>query len=597
MKLNPLIAGRKQYVLPKAKSFRWKLDVIENQYPHHPNVIQAAKDATCDLNLYPYSSSIQDKLLGQIAKYVNCEPKQIILTNGSDSALNLICDCYVMSDTNVVIPQPTYPHMLQFVETRTKNLTNVDIKLGELTQSITDRIALSITETTNLCYLVSPNLPLGYVFYMEQIESLLLQHPQTVFVVDLAYVEFGGIDYSELLIHKNLILVRTFSKMFGLAAIRLGYLYSHIENINYMRAIVNEKSVTMCAIATASAAFDNLSYYNDIVSRIGISKLEIAATLDKICSLASPIYGYNICGANFYLLLAHDTAAVCNVFAKHGIYVRDKHGDVPNSIRVAVGRPEQNRDVLDVIKLINLEYIFQTSKIVFDLDNTLRTGSKNSAIPYKGSRLLEDYDSYICTNNASYTPDEISRYFKENRILIESNRIYSPLTIAKQFLTGKYTVLGSQNIINYFGDSQPLSQNIDFVYLANKHFLDESTIIKLCKYKKQLFYTIGCDNIDLDNYADTDETGDTLIPDIGAIAKMMSTVISVISIGKPNPNILPFTEDLVIIGDSDSDKQLAENKNALFIKIDPTADIQCCFNNTIVMPSVNALYCYLNKEL
>ncbi|SIP86164.1 Histidinol-phosphate aminotransferase [Pacmanvirus A23] len=595
MKLNPLIAGRKQYVLPKAKSFRWKLDVIENQYPHHPDVIQAAKDAMCDLNLYPYSSPVQDKLMGQIAKYVNCNPEQIILTNGSDSALNLICDCYVSPGVNIVIPQPTYPHMLQFVETRTRDINYVDIKLNDSTDVITEKISSSITENTNLCYLVSPNLPLGYVFCVEQIKSLLEQSPQTMFVVDLAYVEFGGCDYSELLTYKNLILVRTFSKMFGLAAIRLGYLYSHPQNIKYMSAIVNEKSVTMCAIATASAALGNLEYYNSVVEQIELSKVQIASTLDKICSVDSMIYGYNISGANFYLLLAKDTASVCKIFAEHGIYIRDKHGDVPNSIRVAVGRPEQNRDVLDIVKLINLNHILCTSKVVYDLDNTLRIGSKNTTVPYAGSKLLEHYNSFICTNNTSYTPDEISQYFAANGIKISSDRIYSPLTYAKQILSGVYTVLGSQNVIDYFGNSHPLTEGTDVVYLANKHFLDETTIIKLCKYKKQLYYTIGGDKIDLDNYADTDESGDILIPDIGAIGHLMSKFMQTMPIGKPNPDILPLSENLVIVGDSDSDKGLAIAKNALFIKVDPTADkIQCGFDNTIIVPSVDELYQYLN---
>ncbi|QYB17777.1 histidinol-phosphate aminotransferase [Pacmanvirus S19] len=595
MKLNPLIAGRKQYVLPKAKSFRWKLDVIENQYPHHPDVIQAAKDAMCDLNLYPYSSPIQDKLMSQIAKYVNCDPEQIILTNGSDSALNLICDCYVSSDVNVVIPLPTYPHMLQFVETRTSNITYVDIKLNDSTDLIIEMISIGITENTNLCYLVSPNLPLGYVFSADQIESLLTKYPQTMFVVDLAYVEFGGIGYSELLKYKNLILVRTFSKAFGLAAIRLGYLYSHPQNIKYISAIVNEKSVTMCAIATASAALDNLEYYNSVVEQIESSKVQIASTLDKICSVDSMIYGYNVSGANFYLLLAKDTASVCKIFAEHGIYIRDKHSDVPNSIRVAVGRPEQNRDVLDIVKLINLKHIFYTNKVVYDLDNTLRSGSKNITAPYLGAKLLEKYNSYICTNNASYTPDEISQYFAINNIKISSDKIYSPLTYAKQLLSGVYTVFGSQNVIDYFGNSQPLTETTDVVYLANKHFLDETTIIKLCKYKKQLYYTIGGDKIDLDNYADTDESGDILIPDIGAIGHLISKFMQTVPIGKPNPDILPFNEELVIVGDSDSDKGLAIAKNALFIKIDPAADkIHCGFNNVIIAPSVDKLYQYLN---
>ena len=600
MKLNPLISGRTQYTLPQAGSFRWKLDIIENQFPHHPNVIQAAKDAMCDLNLYPHPSPLYAKLLTQIAQYANCNANQIILTNGSDSALKLLCDCYITRDTNVVIPQPTYPHMLQFVETVTDQVKTVNIKLGETSNEITNKIIAAI-DNTNLCYLVSPNLPLGYVFSANEIELMLKSHPNTLFIVDLAYVEFGGVDYSTLLNYKNLVLVRTMSKSFGLAAIRLGYLYSHIENIKYMQAVVNDKNITMSAVATASAAFDNLDYYRSTVNKIENMKLELAKKLGDICNDDAPIFGYNISGGNYYLLLARDTASVCDVFKSYGIYVRDKHNDVPNAIRVAIGREEQNADVIDIVRLINLKSIFKHHKLIFDLDNTLRRTSKNTIPPFRGAKLIKSQNSYICTNNTSYQPKEIAEYFAKYGIDIPSEKIFSPLTLAKKVLTGKYAVLGSQNIINYFTNSVPFDETVDYIYLANKHFLDEPTIIKLCKYKKKVYYTSGGDSIDLDNYADSDEFGNYTIPDIGYIANMLSKYVETEPIGKPQAEMFPISktdEKLVVIGDSSSDQQLAQNLGALFIHIssNTTEKIQCEFGGIISVPTINHLYDYLKIE-
>jgi histidinol-phosphate aminotransferase len=590
MRYNPRIQDRKQYVLPQVATYKHKLDVVENQMSHHIDVIEAASlAAATDVHLYPRPTKTLASLMSKIAAYVGCNPDQIILTNGSDSALKLLCDSYIFDNVNVVIPTPSYPHFISFASQLTNNITYTDIDVKSTSMEICEQVSSAITPETNMVYLVSPNLPLGYVLRPEDIENMLIKYPHALIVIDEAYCEYRGISCSHLLKYTNFCIVRTFSKCFGLASLRIGYLVSNITNINYMKAIVNEKSVTETAIAAANAALSNLNHYLDNVKHVEDAKGYLESELSRICDPDSPIYGYNITGGNFYLIYAHDTKAVCRIFADHGVYVRDKHSDVKNSIRIAIGLDEQNRDVIDLIKYINLKSLLLKFKVVFDLDNTLRLHSKNIIAPYPGSKILEKCDSFICTNNTSYTPDEISKYFGDHNVNIASSRIYSPLTFAKSIISDKYSIIGSDNVVDYFGKSIPI-ELADTVYISNKHFLDESTIIKLCTYKPKLLCTIGGDKINLSNYADNDTISDVLIPDIGQTSNMLSQFMPVETIGKPN-NILPFSgKNIIMVGDSDTDMDFARNIGALFIRVNGIETPRCEFDNCITVPDVDYLY-------
>ena len=590
MKLNPKISGKSQYVLPQVASYKHKLDVVENQFQHHIDVIEAASlAAATDLNMYPRPTKTLTSLMSKIANYVGCNSEQIILTNGSDAALKILCDSYIFDNVNVVVPTPTYPHFIAFSEQLTTNITYTDIDVKLTSMEICSQISSVITPETNMVYLVSPNLPLGYVLRPEDIENMLIKHPHALIVLDEAYREYRGVSCSHLLKYTNFCIIRTFSKAFGLASLRIGYLVSHIDNVNYMKAIVNEKSVTETAIAAADAALSNLNHYLDNVKHVENAKGYLESELKRICYQDSPIYGYNIAGGNFYLIYAYDTKAVCKIFADHGVYIRDKHSDVKNSIRIAIGLDEQNRDVIDLIKYINLKSLLLNSKVIFDLDNTLRLHSKNITAPYHGSRILEKCDAYICTNNTSYTPDEISEYFSSYGVNIDPARIYSPLTFAKTIIGDKYSIIGSDNVVDYFGQSIPI-ELADTVYISNKHFLDESTIIKLCMYKPKLLCTVGGDKVSISNYADNNIINDTLIPDIGQTSSMLSQFMHVETIGKPN-NILPFGGKNIIVGDSDTDKEFAKNIGALFIHVDSNIKkSKCKFDNCITVPSVDYLY-------
>src|SRR6185437_972878 len=116
--INPRVINNTPYELPKSDgNFKYRLDIIENEYPPCPNVLESLKNVGFrELKRYPYNSQEYQDLLTGLVKYTGCQSSdQIIITHGSDNALRLICDTYLTPYSNVLIPIPTYPHLIKFV--------------------------------------------------------------------------------------------------------------------------------------------------------------------------------------------------------------------------------------------------------------------------------------------------------------------------------------------------------------------------------------------------------------------------------------------------------------------------------------------------
>ena len=154
--------------------------------------------------------------------------KFIEVYNGSDDGLKDIFTAFVDRETQVISYAPSYTQVDTFISVNTDNYEKVQI-IDPLGKHLWDFIPCM---TADVVYLVNPNNPTGKLIPIEEIEELVDTNPSTLFVVDEAYYEFAGQSCSHLVIsHKNLIVTRTFSKAFGLAAARLGYVMAHPDSL------------------------------------------------------------------------------------------------------------------------------------------------------------------------------------------------------------------------------------------------------------------------------------------------------------------------------------------------------------------------------
>lgn len=559
MLVNKNIVGKHQYVLPYVNDYRHKLDVIQNYYPHHKEVIDAIN---VPLHEYSYHDQHYNRLIELISRYIGSKPENIILTNGSDNALKALIEAFVTPEAKVAVPVPTYPHFISFLDT----VYNTGVIYPRVCEP--EDLAGIDFNGVNVCYLTTPNLPIGYTLDITLVETLAHKYPKTLFIVDEAYHEYGGgaSKVGLAITLDNVIVTRTFSKAFGLAGLRIGYIVAKATNVNLIRPLINEKNVTSAAIRAAKAVLENLPYYQNQIEDIEDLKLSMSWTLDAIVGDDLPIYGYSIRAGNFFLLFSGEPQKVCDIFAEHGIMVRNKHSDVPNAIRVCMGPRHIMDDVISVCIFINMRRLLQGGKVIFDLDMTLRNGAKTNSPLLPGAEIVNKVDSIIVTNN-NQTPERISEYFARNGLHVGPERIVTSLSAARGYITRnglKVYVYGNKE---YFADVSATLDQCSCILLASID-ISMRDIVDICRELsrgKILLYTDPSESCSVNNSSEFDDMGYFEIPDMQSIIKMIrgAGYHNVRLIGKPNMEL----EADVVVGDSATDNLLAKNIGATFILV------------------------------
>jgi histidinol-phosphate aminotransferase len=237
-----------------------KLNTNENPYPPSPRVHAAVQAELANLRKYPEPTSA--RLRRAIAHSYGLEANQVIIGNGSDNILDLITRCYAGTE-GVGHTVPSYS--LYPVVAGMSGRQLIEIPFDRNMQLDVETIANCPAE---VFFLTSPNAPTGVAFSLEQIEALL-QRIQSLLVVDEAYVDFGGETALPLLgRYKNLVVVRTFSKSYGLAGMRVGFALADASIIEILDRVRDAYNVDRIAQAAALAAFEDVDYFESQLQRV-----------------------------------------------------------------------------------------------------------------------------------------------------------------------------------------------------------------------------------------------------------------------------------------------------------------------------------------
>lgn len=225
--------------------------LMSNECPIPPDdsLIQAAVSAMTEGNLYPHSGW---ELRDAVAEFAGVDPSQVILGNGSTEILDVVTRSFITPGDEAVIPVPTYG----FYETQVRLNGGRPILVpaaADLDFNVPDVLA-AIGPRTKLIFISSPNNPIGRSWTVDEIETLLRTGIPTV--IDQAYLECGpGTSFAALVARwPNLIVTRTFSKAFGLAAIRLGYGIADPALIDILLRVRIPFSVSLIATRVGLAA-------------------------------------------------------------------------------------------------------------------------------------------------------------------------------------------------------------------------------------------------------------------------------------------------------------------------------------------------------
>lgn len=323
-----------------------KLASNENPLGPSEKALAAARKALEELCLYPDGNGFE--LKQALANRFGVGMDQITLGNGSNDVLEVIARCFADTDSEVVFSQ--YAFAVYPIVTQAIGAKGVPVPAKEWGHDL-DAMAAAVTERTKLVFVANPNNPTGTVHTAKAIEAFLDQIPERVLVVlDEAYCEYlTGSEYPDgiklLERYPNLIVCRTFSKAWGLAALRVGYAISSPAIADILNRVRQPFNVDSVALAAATAVLQDEAYLNRSreVNEAGLRQLSEAFELIGLPYIPS--------AGNFIAVEVGDQAlGIYQSLLAHGVIVRPIAGyGMPRHLRVSVGLPEENQRFLDAL--------------------------------------------------------------------------------------------------------------------------------------------------------------------------------------------------------------------------------------------------------
>ncbi len=319
----------------------YKLDWNEATISPSPKVADAlAGFISGTSELYWYPDLAAGELRKALSGYTGVPEDNLLVTNGSDDALMLLCRTFLGEGAEVLVPVPTYTHFKVFAGAQ--NARIVELAEPDPFRKNIRHLSRSIGPQTKMLYLVSPNNPTGVVWEEEDISRLCMKHPHVLFVVDEAYYEFCGRSVIQLTqTYSNLAVTRTFSKAFGLAALRVGYVAAHPQVCDHLWRLHNPKSVNSMAQVGACAALSDLEWLDTYVTEVRNARRAFVTFLVNLGLEARET------PANYMLLRVPDPDAFVHAMEERHVFIRDRSRmpRMKGFVRFSVGTEEQMADV------------------------------------------------------------------------------------------------------------------------------------------------------------------------------------------------------------------------------------------------------------
>ncbi|MFL6351873.1 MAG: histidinol-phosphate transaminase [Bryobacteraceae bacterium] len=322
-----------------------RLDFNENTVGAPAHVLDFIKRyvTAADLATYPeYEHALED-----LAVHFSVGTDELTLTNGTDEAIQLLVNTYVGDGDEVLMLRPSYAMYRFYSQLAGAKIDEIEYRPGTLEfplEELLDRI----TPATRAVLISNPCNPTGTGTDRNAIGRILAKAVNAAVLVDEAYYEFSGITVLSLInAHPNLFVSRTFSKIYGLAAMRCGCLFSQGSNMAYVRKAQSPYSVTSLAAMAARIAVKDQKFVEDYVLEVLTARELLYVGLERLK------ISYVESQGNFVLFQAGArTSEICDELRSRGILIRDRSHDLPGCLRVTVGTRDQVQQFLDELEQI-----------------------------------------------------------------------------------------------------------------------------------------------------------------------------------------------------------------------------------------------------
>lgn len=320
-----------------------KLNTNENPYGPSPKALEAMRgEINESLRLYPDPNG--DHLKQAVADYYGVTAAEVFVGNGSDEVLAHIFHGLFQHDAPLLFPDISYSFYPVYC-----GLYGIAYEQVPLDEQFQIRVEDYRKPNAGIIF-PNPNAPTGCLMPLQAIEQLLQQNPDSVVVVDEAYIDFGGQTAISLVDrYDNLLVTQTLSKSRSLAGLRVGLAVGHpdlIEALERIKNSFNSYPLDRAAIVGAAAAFADRAYFQQTCQKVIDSREALVAELQA--------RGFEVLpsAANFVFARhpRHDAAALAAQLREQGVIVRHfKQARIDQFLRITIGTPEMNQALLDAL--------------------------------------------------------------------------------------------------------------------------------------------------------------------------------------------------------------------------------------------------------
>ncbi len=350
LNITPYIAGKPIEEIKRQLGLKEIIKLASNENPlgPSPKAMEAIKKNLSGANRYPDSQGYY--LKKKVARYLNVKPANIVLGNGSDELIDIIIKTFVEDDENIITADITF---LEYeIISKVNGRCIIPVPLRYFKYDL-EAIKKKIDKNTKLIFIANPNNPTGTYVTQYEFEDFMRDLPGNVLLVlDEAYDTFidvddfpAGLNYIN---NKNVIVLKTFSKAYGLAGLRIGYAVANAELVSCMEKVRQPFNVNMLAQVAATAALDDKKFLRKTRKTILAGRDYLYDALSKLGIAYVPTV------ANFILIdVGRDGVSVFRDMLKYGVIVRDmdQYG-LKNFIRVTIGTKKENERFIKVLKKV-----------------------------------------------------------------------------------------------------------------------------------------------------------------------------------------------------------------------------------------------------
>jgi histidinol-phosphate aminotransferase len=322
-----------------------RLDFNESTIGCSPRVLARLRSLDAEaLARYPEREPVEH----EVADFMGLDAAQVLLTNGVDEAIHLLCSTYLDPGDEAIIVVPTFAMYAIFAQAAGARV--VQVRSGDNFAFPLEDLLSQISQRTRLIAVANPNNPTGAAVACELLLQVARAAPKAVLLVDEAYFEFHGetiLNSAEL--PPNLFVARTFSKAYGLAGLRIGILAGNVGQIKTVRGIASPYNVNAVALAALPEALRDQQYVKCYVAGVqrGRGILE-----DELKTLGLHYWPSR---ANFVLVRVGSAhAEFIQALRERGILIRDRHTDpgCEGCVRLTVGSLEHTRSLIAALRTV-----------------------------------------------------------------------------------------------------------------------------------------------------------------------------------------------------------------------------------------------------